>query len=172
MKIIESKFTGVFQFIPEIHHDQRGKFLEIYNSYIFQKINISSFSQQNLVFSKLNVIRGMHAQKSPHQQHKLVSVLRGSILDVIYDMREGSPNYGETLSFNLDDESFKSIYIPPGFAHGYQALSEETIVLYAVSGLYRPDLEIRLNPMSDKFVRYWNTPYIVGDLDNMSDKIN
>jgi dTDP-4-dehydrorhamnose 3,5-epimerase-like enzyme len=87
---------------------------------------------------------------------------------VIYDMREGSASFGESLSFELDDVNFGTIFIPAGFAHGYQALSNETIVSYSVKGAYMPNMEIRLDPLSDKFIEYWTYPFLVGGLDKKS----
>ena len=165
MQITKGKIMGLLILTPKIHYDQRGSFLEIYNSNVLSELGINYFEQQNLVFSNLNVIRGMHSQESPFEQSKLITVIRGKILDVIYDMRKASLTYGESLSFELDDINHKTIFIPSGCAHGYQAIEEDTIVSYSVSGPYVPTKEIRLNPLSEKFINFWKTPFSLSNLD-------
>jgi dTDP-4-dehydrorhamnose 3,5-epimerase len=172
MEISTCKIDGVLIFEPRIYHDERGSFLEIYDSSVLAKLSLDFFKQQNLVFSNLNVIRGMHSQESPFEQSKLVTVVKGKILDVVYDMRKDSVTYGETISFQMDDINHKTIFVPQGCAHGYQALDKNTIVSYSVSGPYMPSKEIRLNPLSQKFIDYWETPYFLSHLDLAGFKLN
>ena len=172
MKISTCKIEGLLIFEPKIHWDKRGSFLEIYNSSILAELSLDFFEQQNLVFSNLNVIRGMHSQESPFEQSKLVTVVRGKILDLVYDMRKDSLTYGESISFQMDDIKHKTIFVPKGCAHGYQALDKNTIVSYSVSGPHVPTKEIRLNPLSKKFIGYWETPYVLSRLDLASVKLN
>ncbi len=159
------KETGVYFYSSNISHDSRGDFAEIYNEKILDQLQVSKFVQQNFVKSSLNVIRGMHWQSDPFAQAKLITVLKGRILDVFIDLREKSDTFNEVFSMELDSSNLESVFIPTGFAHGYQALEQDTLISYSVTSKYSPDHEKRINPLSKKFKRFWKEPYLIGELD-------
>lgn len=122
--------------------DQRGTFLELYKRSTFKSLGIhDAFLQDNYSCSARGVIRGMHYQLHPSAQAKLVTVLRGEIFDVALDMRAGAPTYGKWVSSKLTDKDHAFIYVPVGFAHGFQALSKWADVVYKVSEEYSPEME-------------------------------
>ena len=157
--------SGVMIYSSDIKYDERGNFLEIYNQSSLELFGAQRFVQQNLVLSNLNVIRGMHWQKNPYEQSKLITVLKGRILDVFLDMRTESETCSKVFSVELNSKYAQSIFIPAGFAHGYQALEQDTLISYSVTSKYSPDHENRINPLSDKFKKFWREPYLIGELD-------
>jgi len=126
---------------PVLFPDHRGFFKEIYKrtDYLAEGIPYD-FVQANVSFSRKGVVRGLHYQLRPMEQGKLVTVLKGRIYDVAVDIRENSPWYGKYVSVELSEDNHYLLWIPPGFAHGFQAL-EESIVLYLVTKEYSPDHE-------------------------------
>ncbi len=119
--------------------DERGKFLEMYKKSDFARAGIKAeFVQDSISISKKNVLRGLHFQKPPHVQAKLIGVVAGKILDVAVDMRKSFPNFGKWVAQELSDENAKMLYIPEGFAHGFLVLSEEARVCYKMSKEYAP----------------------------------
>ena len=127
---------------PKRHGDDRGFFLETYKMSSFSANGIpQSFVQDNLSHSARGVLRGLHYQKHPQAQAKLVMPLRGRIFDVAVDIRQGSPFYGQWVGLELSSERFQMLYVPVGFAHGFCVLSEEADVLYKVTAEYAPDLD-------------------------------
>ena len=135
--------------IPEVllvesftYIDKRGFFIELYKESNFIKKNINTkFIQDNFSHSNKNVLRGLHYQKNPNAQAKLVTALRGEIFDVAVDIRKDSPTYGKWVGEILSENNHKLLYIPEGFAHGFCVLSEEADVLYKVSQEYSPEDE-------------------------------
>jgi len=121
---------------PKILRDDRGFFLEKYKQSDFEEIGLPLFKQDNYSSSKQGVIRGLHYQLPPHDQGKLVSVVKGSIWDVAVDIREGSETFGQWVGVELNEENNFSFYIPPGFAHGFSVLSKETHLLYKCTSEY------------------------------------
>jgi dTDP-4-dehydrorhamnose 3,5-epimerase len=137
---------------PKVFPDDRGYFLETFKSSDFLLNNISNkFVQDNLSFSKKNVIRGMHFQKKPKEQGKLVSVVKGRVLDVAVDIRKESPTFMKWIAVELNDRQNAMLYIPEGFAHGFLSLSEEVYLLYKCTNEY--------DPITDSGIR-WNDPDI------------
>ena len=133
----------VFVFTPQKHKDKRGLFFENFNYFYFfekKKLNFK-IVQENISHSKRNVLRGLHFQKKPYSQSKIISVIKGKILDVIVDIRIDSPTFSKWVSYTLDDKANETIYIPSGFAHGFLALEEECIVSYKVDAKYCPENE-------------------------------
>ena len=169
MKKIDTGFESLYLFERTIHTDFRGIFTEIFNEELFDKFVSRKFVQQNFVKSKKHTIRGMHWQEAPYGQEKFISVLRGSITDVVLDLRQGSQTYGKIFSVTLSEENYKSLLIPDGFAHGYQALKDDTEVSYLVTKKYQPLSEAGLNPMSKAFTIFWKKPYIISDRDSAWD---
>ena len=138
MKIESTEFKEVIIFNNQNYDDLRGSFKE---SFRLDKIELAIkrkiyFCQDNLAQSKKGVIRGLHYQMLPHSQSKLVSVIKGKVLDVIIDIRKGSPTFGKHISVELTDTNHKYIFIPRGFAHGYITLSESSIFHYKVDNYY------------------------------------
>jgi dTDP-4-dehydrorhamnose 3,5-epimerase len=137
MPFISTDIPDVLIFEPTIFGDQRGYFFESFNENVFAKEGITTrFVQDNQSSSVYGVIRGLHFQKPPHAQAKLVRVLQGRILDVAVDIRKGSPTYGNVLCVELSAENKRQLYIPKGFAHGFSVLSETAEVLYKCDTFY------------------------------------
>lgn len=136
---------------PKVFGDHRGYFLESYSRDLFRRNGIDQeFVQDNQSLSNRGILRGLHYQEPPFAQGKLVRVIRGSVLDVIVDIRKNSETYGEHYSVELSGDNFKMLWIPEGFAHGFLTLEDETIFSYKCTGFYAPSSEGGLP---------WNDPY-------------
>lgn len=133
-----------------VFSDDRGFFLESYNQQHFMSQGIQfQFVQDNLSNSKKGVLRGLHFQAPPFDQGKLVRVLRGAVLDVVVDIRKSSPTYGQSYKVKLSEENFLALFIPPGFAHGFVALEDNTLFQYKCTNYYHKASEMGL---------MWNDP--------------
>ena len=142
MPFIKTDFPGLLVFEPAVFEDSRGYFFESFNEKIFQQEGISSrWVQDNQSSSTYGVIRGLHYQLPPYAQSKLVRVLRGKILDVVVDIRKGSPTYGKSYSKVLSAKNKRQLLIPKGFAHGFSVLSEKAEVLYKCDEFYNKQSE-------------------------------
>ncbi len=142
MTFTATDFPGLCIVEPLIFEDERGFFYESYNAKIFQNNKITTeFAQDNQSFSHYGVIRGLHYQLEPYAQSKLVRVLQGRMLDVVVDIRKGSPTYGQSLSIELCAENKKQLFIPKGFAHGFAVLSETADILYKCDNFYNKESE-------------------------------
>ena len=131
MKIIETKLKGVYVIEPDVFTDTRGVFVKPFSKDIFSENKLTSNFEENFYsVSNKNVIRGMHFQTPPMDHAKLVYVTRGSILDVVLDIRKGSPTYGDFFSVNLSDSNHSMIYIPIGCAHGFISLEDNSCTMY------------------------------------------
>jgi len=142
MRIIDKHFNAVYIIEPIIHQDNRGNFIERYNPKLKTLLEVESldFCLEYASTSNLGVIRGLHYQVNV-EQAKLISVLNGKVFDVFVDLRKGSKTFGKYKGVELDAESKKMIWIPPGFAHGFLSLSDDTIMLYSCTGNYSPENE-------------------------------
>lgn len=142
MPFIKTNLPGLLIFEPVVFGDSRGYFFESYNEKTFaaEGINIS-FIQDNQSRSSYGVIRGLHYQLPPYAQAKLVRALYGNILDVVVDIRKGSPTYGKAFSIELSAENKKQLFIPGGFAHGFSVLSETAEVMYKCDAFYNREAE-------------------------------
>ena len=137
MKIVETKFDGVLILEQSVFKDARGAFVKIFQESFFREHGLEcGFRENYYTRSKEDVIRGMHFQVPPHDHAKLVTVIQGTILDVILDLRKDSPTFGQYETFELSRENRKSIYIPRGFAHGFTVLGESAIAYYMVTTEY------------------------------------
>ncbi len=137
MPFIKNEFEGLILFEPDVMEDNRGWFFESYNQRKFRQAGIlSRFVQDNQSFSRYGVIRGLHYQLPPFAQAKLVRVIRGSIYDVVVDIRKGSPTYKKSFGIELTAENRKQLFIPAGFAHGFSVLSQEAEVMYKCDHFY------------------------------------
>ena len=142
MAFIQTEFPGLQIFEPAVFKDSRGYFFESYNENIFKAAGIDTvFVQDNQSRSAYGVIRGLHYQLEPYAQTKLIRVMKGRILDVVVDIRKGSPTYGKVFSLELSAENNKQIFIPKGFAHGFSVLSDYAEVIYKCDVFYNKDSE-------------------------------
>lgn len=141
MKVLETEFNGLLQIFPEIYNDPRGYFIESFHKSKFRSLGIPYiFVQDNFSYSQKGVVRGLHLQMSPHQQAKLVMVMKGKALDVVVDLRPDSPTYAQYGKYILDADQHNMLYIPEGFAHGLLAI-EDTIFAYKCSDFYNKSSE-------------------------------
>jgi dTDP-4-dehydrorhamnose 3,5-epimerase len=142
MEVLNTEFEGLKIIIPKKFHDSRGYFFESYNKNLLEKYDIYyDFVQDNQSKSSKNVIRGLHYQLEPKAQTKLIRVIKGEILDVVVDIRKGSPTFGKYYSLILSAENNKQLLIPKGFAHGFSVLSDSTEILYKCDEFYAPDYD-------------------------------
>ena len=142
MNVIELEIKGLFIIEPKIFEDDRGYFYESYNKEQLLKYGIDiDFVQDNQSLSHKNVLRGLHYQNEPYGQDKLVRVIKGSVLDVVVDIREGSPTYGKWVKVLLSEKNKLSFLIPKGFAHGFITLEDNTIFTYKCSNVYNKQSE-------------------------------
>lgn len=141
MLVEQSILKGVKIIRPEIYHDERGSFLELFKSSNFKKFGLpSKFVQENQVFSRQGVLRGLHYQLN-YPQGKLVRCLIGAIFDVVVDIRKGSPDFAKFTIIEISAENQIAVFIPEGFAHGYIVTSKESLVLYNCTNEYNPEDE-------------------------------
>jgi len=139
MQTLPSQLSGPVLFAPAVHGDERGFFVETFRASVLLDLGIeATFVQDNHSRSRQGVVRGMHFQPG---QAKLVRCARGAILDVIVDIRRGSPQFGEWEAFRLDDVEHRQLFVPDGFAHGFCVLSELADVAYKVTTYYDPAAE-------------------------------
>ncbi len=159
MPFIKTDFAGVILFEPLVFEDERGFFFESYNEKVFQQNNINvTFVQDNQSHSKYGVIRGLHYQSEPYAQSKLVRVLRGTVLDVIVDIRKGSPTYGQSLTIEISSANKKQLFIPKGFAHGFSVLSETADVYYKCDSFYNKQSEKGIIYNDENLKIDWKVP--------------
>lgn len=141
MQIKHFDIEGLVEIIPAVFKDERGFFFESYSTKKFEEIGIKEqFVQDNQSFSTKGVLRGLHLQKDPHAQGKLVRVISGKVLDVAVDIRKNSPTIGQHVSVMLDAERNNMFYIPPGFAHGFVVI-EDAVFSYKCTNLYHKQSE-------------------------------
>jgi len=142
MPFIKTDFPGLIVFEPKVFGDHRGYFYESYNANSFKEGGIdTTFVQDNQARSTYGVLRGLHYQLGEHAQAKLVRVIEGAVLDVVVDLREGSPTYGQSYGIELSAENKKQLFVPRGFAHGYVVLSETAEFFYKCDNFYNKESE-------------------------------
>lgn len=142
MKVTKTNIPEVLIFEPKVFGDERGYFMETFRMDEIQKhIGNVNFVQDNESFSEYGVLRGLHFQKPPYTQSKLVRVMQGEVLDVAVDVRVGSPTYGQHVSVLLTGENKKQLWVPQGFAHGFSVLSETAQFAYKCDNYYSPSHE-------------------------------
>ncbi len=145
MEVIKSHIEGVVVLEPRIFNDDRGYFYESFSQREFEeKVCRTVFVQDNQSKSSYGVLRGLHLQKPPYAQSKLVRVVSGKVLDVAVDIRKGSPTYGEHVAVELTGENHRQLFIPRGFAHGFVVLSEEVIFQYKCDNFYSKESEMAI----------------------------
>jgi dTDP-4-dehydrorhamnose 3,5-epimerase len=139
MKIIPTSINGCFEILPRVIEDVRGRFVKTFHQDIFDEYGLATnFIEQYYSVSHKGVLRGLHFQTPPHDHAKLVYCLTGKVLDVIVDLRVGSPTFGKFELIELDSASAKMLYISTGMAHGFYALEDDTIMQYHVTSVYAP----------------------------------
>lgn len=137
MNMIDTPIAGLWVFEPTVYYDERGYFFESYNRRVWADAGIdTNFVQTNQARSTRGVLRGLHYQVEPMAQAKLVRVVEGEVLDVVVDLRDGSPTYGQWYSVRLSTENKRQLYVPRGFAHGYVVLSETAEFVYKCDNYY------------------------------------
>lgn len=142
INVIETAIEGVKIIEPRIFGDARGYFFESFSQREFEeKVCRTTFVQDNESMSVVGVVRGLHYQKPPYTQSKLVRVVKGAVLDVAVDIRRGSPTYGKHVAVELTAENHRQLFVPRGFAHGFAVLSNEAVFQYKCDNYYAPDAE-------------------------------
>jgi dTDP-4-dehydrorhamnose 3,5-epimerase len=142
MEISKFDIEGPLLISPKVFHDERGYFFESYNEATFQKNGLDmKFVQDNQSSSSKGVLRGLHFQHPPFAQGKLVRVVKGKVMDVAVDIRKNSPTYGKNICIELDAIKNEMLWIPPGFAHGFLSMEDDTIFLYKCTNNYHKESE-------------------------------
>lgn len=142
MEVVETALDGVVLIKPKIFGDSRGYFSETYNKNELEEAGIrADFIQDNESMSRYGVVRGLHYQKAPYTQAKLVRVIQGSVLDVVVDIRIGSPTFGQYVAVELSCENKLQMFVPRGFAHGFAVISDKVIFAYKCDNVYMPSHE-------------------------------
>lgn len=152
MKVLQTDIEGVVVIEPELFEDSRGYFFESFSEREFcEKVCNTHFVQDNESRSIYGVVRGLHFQRPPHTQSKLVRITKGRVLDIAVDIRYGSPTFGKYVAVELSEENRRQCFIPKGFAHGFVVLSEEAVLQYKCDDYYAPKSECSIA---------WNDPDI------------
>ncbi len=142
MNLIKTDIEGVVILEPRVFTDARGYFFESYNKKVFEElVGPVNFVQDNESCSSRGVMRGLHFQRPPHAQAKLVRCVQGSVLDVAVDIRKGSPTYGKHVSCLLTEQNHRQFFIPRGFAHGFAVLSDTAVFQYKCDNYYCPEAD-------------------------------
>ena len=164
MNVIETKLQGVLIIEPRVFEDARGYFFESFSQREFdEKVRPLlgydvNFVQDNESMSSYGVMRGLHFQRPPFTQSKLVRCVRGKVLDVAVDIRKGSPTYGQHVAVELTEESHRQFFIPKGFAHGFAVLSETAVFQYKCDEFYHPEADGGISILDDSLGIDWHIP--------------
>ncbi len=149
-RIEKTAFNGIYKLHHNKFRDERGFFSELFRTGELKEFGFGQVVQQNISLSGRGVVRGLHLQTKPFEQSKIISVITGSVFDIALDLRPDSETYLKIFTIKLDMDSDFSLLISRGFAHGFQALEDETVILYSVDNLYSPDSERGINIFSKK----------------------
>ena len=142
MEVIQTAIPGVVIIEPRVFNDARGYFFESFSQRDFDaQVREVRFVQDNESKSSFGVLRGLHFQKPPHAQSKLVRVVKGAVLDVAVDVRRGSPTFGQHVAVELSAENHRQFFIPRGFAHGFVVLTDEVVFQYKCDNFYHPEAD-------------------------------
>lgn len=159
MPFLPTSIPDLLIFEPHMHSDERGYFFESYNESVFLQAGLDiRWVQDNQSSSQYGVIRGFHFQAPPHAQTKLIRVLAGRILDVVIDIRKGSPAFGQSFSIELSAANKKQLLVPKGFAHGFSVLSDQAEVLYKCDSLYHKPSEQGILYADPDLATDWGIP--------------
>ena len=163
MEVIKTEIEGVVIIEPRIFHDDRGYFYESFSQREFEeKVCKTVFVQDNQSKSSYGVLRGLHFQKAPYSQSKLVRCIKGAVLDVAVDIRKGSPTFGKYVAVELTEDNHRQFFVPRGFAHGFAVLSDEAVFQYKCDNFYNKDSEGAVA---------WNDPELAIDWKIDMDKV-
>jgi dTDP-4-dehydrorhamnose 3,5-epimerase len=158
MIVLPCKLNGVLTFEPRVFGDARGFFVETWNRRRYCEAGLDAdFVQDNLSMSRRGILRGLHFQ-NPSPQGKLVSILQGEVFDVVVDVRRSSPTFGQSHGLSLSGENKRQIYIPPGFAHGFQVLTETVLFHYKCTAYYAPADELTIRYDDPDLAIAWPLP--------------
>ena len=159
MEIIKTDIEGLVIIEPKIFEDARGYFFESFSQREFEsKIGPVNFVQDNESKSSFGVMRGLHFQRPPHTQSKLVRCVRGKVLDVAVDLRKGSPSYGRHVAVELSEDNHRQFFIPKGFAHGFVVLSPTAVFQYKCDSFYAPEADGGISIMDESLGIDWQVP--------------
>ena len=159
MEVIKTAIEGVFIIEPRVFKDSRGYFFESFNQRDFEaKVGEVKFVQDNESMSTYGVMRGLHFQRPPYSQAKLVRCVLGKVLDVVVDIRKGSPTYGQHVSVELSEENHRQFFFPKGFAHGFAVLSETAIFQYKCDEFYHPEADGGISIIDESLGIDWQIP--------------
>lgn len=176
MEVKSTKIEGVYILEPRVFKDARGYFFESFSKRDFEeKVGKVEFVQDNESCSTRGVIRGLHFQRPPYSQAKLVRCVVGKVRDVAVDLREGSPTYGEYVAVELSEENHLQFFIPKGFAHGFEVVSDVAVFQYKCDEYYHPETEGGIDPFDESLGIDWQTSMvevIVSDKDKKHPKLS
>lgn len=159
MNIIKTAIDGIVIIEPRIFNDSRGYFFESYSQRDFDKlVRPVNFVQDNESMSSFGVMRGLHYQRMPYTQSKLIRCVRGKVLDVAVDIRHGSPTFGQHVAVELSEENHRQLFIPRGFAHGFAVLSETAVFQYKCDNFYHPEADAGISILDPALGIDWQIP--------------
>lgn len=159
MNIIQTSIPGVVIIEPRLFKDDRGYFFESFSERDFNaQVREVKFVQDNESMSSYGVMRGLHFQRPPFTQSKLVRCVKGAVLDVAVDIRKGSPTYGQHVAVELTEENHRQFFVPRGFAHGFAVLSETAIFQYKCDNFYHPEADGGISILDDSLGIDWRIP--------------
>lgn len=159
MEVIKTKLEGVVIIEPRIFKDARGYFFESFSQKEFnEKVMPINFVQDNESMSSYGVMRGLHYQRMPYTQSKLVRCVKGRVLDVAVDIRKGSPTFGQHVAVELSEENHRQFFIPRGFAHGFAVLSDVAIFQYKCDNFYAPQADAGIQLLDEALGIDWKIP--------------
>ena len=164
MNVIETKIPGVLILEPRVFKDARGYFFESYSQREFDEMICAvlghpiHFVQDNESMSSYGVMRGLHYQRMPYTQSKLVRCVKGAVLDVAVDIRKGSPTFGQHVAVELNEDNHLQFFVPRGFAHGFSVLSETAVFQYKCDAFYHPSSDAGINIKDESFGIDWRIP--------------
>ena len=159
MEVIKTAIEGLLVIEPRIFRDSRGYFFESFSQREFEeKIGKINFVQDNESMSSYGVMRGLHFQRPPFTQSKLVRCVKGRVLDVAVDIRKGSPTYGKHVAVELSEDNHRQFFIPRGFAHGFAVLSDVAVFQYKCDNFYHPEADAGIQLMDEELGVDWRIP--------------
>ena len=160
MNIIETSIAGLVIIEPRIFEDSRGYFFESFSQRQFDEhVAKVNFVQDNESRSTYGVMRGLHFQRPPYTQSKLVRCVRGAVLDVVVDLRKGSPTYGQHVAVEITEQNHRQVFIPKGMAHGFAVLSPEAVFQYKCDEFYHPESEGGISLLDPSLGIDWRIPH-------------
>ena len=159
MEVIKTAIEGVVIIEPKVFKDQRGYFYESFSQREFEaKVRKINFVQDNESMSSYGVMRGLHFQRPPYTQSKLVRCVKGKVLDVAVDIRKGSPTYGQHVAVELSEDNHRQFFVPRGFAHGFAVLSDTAVFQYKCDNFYAPQADGGISIKDESLGIDWKIP--------------